>query len=182
MSIDELYTKTISDLKEGKRAKVELNFNLRHQILNNWKMALENKQKEEIEKCLCLLEHSQILCGEFDELFYTTISENFGSPLDIYALAASWKHIIQRRQRSGERIPYKYIQIIEKKLSVEQPEIFEWVLRTVDQLGPQSIIVKKTVLSRKPGLLKVFNPHYRMSREIIDMLEKRWSQAPGVSS
>ena len=98
--------------------------------------------------------------------------------LIIYLLSVSRKHLIEKKFLEGNPIPKNFIKSLENLLEHYEninPEVIEWTLRTIEQLGNQSLKLRETVLKIKPSWGSLFNQHKKSSKQIIELLEKRWA-------
>lgn len=175
MNIDQIFEKTINDLKQEKRPLHPFSPEDHQELKAYWHEQLAQQNLKEINKVLCLLEHSQTYSSECDELFIRSLKEIQDTQTLVFLLSASAKHIVTRSQRDGQRIAFAFIEALKELLSHQDPEVLEWVLRVIDQLGNQALILRPEIIKQKPSLLSVFNKHKKNSRMIIEMLEKRWS-------
>lgn len=170
------YLGVIEKLKKDQRPLIVIDQELQDELKKRWSEGLEKKDLISIQKVLCLLDNTQTYSDQFQDLFTRTLNEIEDKDTLIYLLGAAAKHMIISSQRKGERVSYDWTIALERKLNAEDFELLEWVLRTIDQYGAQSIRFKEAILKRKPGWLTVMNPHKKNCREIIIMLERRWSE------
>lgn len=174
--IDKKYQETLSLLKEGKRPLIKLDTSELEQLAHHWN-DLNKREADQAEyfPVLCIADHlTQSHESLITPLVY--ILENRQEEnLLIYTLTASFKIIIEDCQKKNERIPFNFLNALKKPLAHQSWEVLEWTLRVVDQLGPQSILLKPETLARKPGLLHKLNPKIKNIFELLKMLERRWS-------
>ena len=187
---EDLYSKTIEDLKNFKRPMVQLTSGDFLELRDLWKEGLEklkdrsiNEEKKEqtldfLEKIFCLLDHSQKPSVLFDSLYEESFKIIKKPELVIYLLSVSRKHLIEKKFLEGNPIPKNFIKSLENLLEHYEninPEVIEWTLRTVEQLGNQSLKLREAVLKIKPTWGSLFNQHKKTSKQIIELLEKRWA-------
>lgn len=176
MDIEKVYKEIISELKRGGRGLKKFAQEDFVELRNSLAQAIKTKDEEKIQQILCLLENSTSSSGEFrDCLLQILKSEEFSADLKIYALGASVKHVIQFSRLSGDKISYEYKQALKGLLKEKNPELVEWCLRTIDEMGNQALTLKEDIIESRPTILATFNRHKRASREIIDMILKKWS-------
>jgi hypothetical protein len=183
---EKIYSQAIQDLQNFKRPQIKLDkqdfLELHHLWEENLQFMEESaKKKEEVlstlEKIFCILDHSQKSSSIFDDLIQQSFPKLKKPELIIYLLSVSQKHIIQKKFLEGNPIPKGFFGLLKDLLKKyqDEPEIIEWTLRTIEQLGNQSIKLREEVLTIKPRWGVLFNNHKKASRQIIEMLEKRWA-------
>lgn len=124
---------------------------------------------------LFLLEHSMTTDRRFEVGLMTLLKRHeLDSDLLIFLLNTSRKHIITARFKDGQRLDFAFLDVLQKLIYHPDPEVVEWVLRTIEECGNQGVYFLKDLDKIKPSPLKLFNKHYRAIREIIAMLERRW--------
>jgi len=182
MDYETLYNETIEKLKQNQRPKIKLSKEEINQLAAIWSDLLEkwNSQRKDnvtlqIHKILCILDNTQTLSGVFSPLIIKTLKMPFDQETLIYTLGASQKHIISKKGLDGEPVPGEFIQALKIVLDTKDPELLEWSLRTIEQLGNQSVKLKKEILEKKPSIFGLLNIHKKTTRHIIKLLEKRWS-------
>lgn len=129
----------------------------------------------EIDKVLCLVEHSANLYPDFEPQLLKLLSTELPGSSTIFALNCARKHIIQSRFQRGVRLTYEFLELLKKLLHSKNPEIVEWTLRTIEECGAQGVYFRQEFDKIKPPPWKWFNAHQRAVREIIALLERRWS-------
>jgi hypothetical protein len=95
--------------------------------------------------------------------------------LIVFTLNCSRKHIIGARFQKGHRLSFEYLEALKKHLHSKSPEVQEWTLRTIEECGNQGVYFLREFDKIKPPPWKWFNSHQRAVREIIALLERRWS-------
>ncbi len=179
MDYQKLYEDIISDLKSGKRALIRLNPDQIEGLKQVWEKGLT---KEELHKILCILDHSMDANLEFSSYICRELKEVADSETLIYLLGASSKHIIEAAAKDGFPPSGEFMTAIKNILEsplAKEPENLEWLLRTIEQTGMKSILFKGSILKLKPGMGSLFNQHKKASKEIIELLEKRWAPIKG---
>ena len=187
---EDLYSKTIEDLKNFKRPMIQLSSADFLEIRDLWKEGLQKlkdpsfkeEQKEQtlafLEKIFCLLDHTQKPSVLFDSLYEESFKIIKKPELVIYLLSVSRKHLIEKKFLEGNPIPKSFIKSLENLLEDYEninPEVIEWTLRTIEQLGNQSLKLREAVLKIKPSWGSLFNQHKKASKPIIELFEKRWA-------
>jgi hypothetical protein len=176
MDTDLEYQKIISEIKQGHRALTRFKENDLEELLQKLKINLDDKNLIELEKLLCLLEHSAALCLSAGPLLLEILNTDLPDPLLIFALNASRRHIILAHFQRGHRLNFDFLETLKKLLYSSSPEVVEWTLRTIEECGNQGVYFLREFDKIKPAPWKWFNAHQRAVREIITMLERRWSR------
>ena len=180
MSLKNYYRKIISQLKEGKRPRIPLTSGVLKEIEETWKKAfpLTPSSQKKMIPLLCILAHTQTLVDSFDLLFYQTLT----SPLVhkdflLLTIASLNRQILDRCERQGERIPMEMIPPIKKLLTHNDREVFLWGLRIVERMGALGVLLRKEVRNGCPNWwMTIFDTNKRESRQLVAILEKRWSK------
>ena len=175
MIIEETYKQIINDLKQGKRPSINLDENLTSEILEKWQQALTEERSEKVlTQIFCLLEHAQNSTAKFDQLYTQTFLEILDPDVLVYAMGSFHKQVLARLTREGNRVGQDHIESIKALLSHPSPEVLDWTLRTIEQFGMQGLQLKEFIREQRPGVSAIFNKHKKASKQIIDLLEKRW--------
>ena len=144
-----------------------------------WEKALEERDFDGLKQVLCLVQYSKEMSTLSVDLFVQTLhllqGQKDSDPLILLTLGASWRPVIVKSQKTGERISLSFMESLKKLLFHKNPEVLEWTLRTIDQLGGESIWFKDAIIKIRPGWGRFFNKNKRASFQIIDMLSRRWS-------
>ncbi|MCB9061658.1 MAG: hypothetical protein H6622_09070 [Halobacteriovoraceae bacterium] len=182
MLIEQAYIEIMEKLKNGERALMETNQILDLDLNQNLDklFSLKSYKTSEIDsfnKILCVLTYQ--IKGNFKlgtKVLDIALSiENLPFETAIYCLNTLSKHVIEYCQLKGNKYPTELYEVLKKYLKSENAELLEWTLRTIDQIGMKSIVLKNEILNVRPHFFKGLNPHHKNSRAIIEMLEKRWS-------
>lgn len=178
MNTNDLYLDTIAKLKRDIRPLILLTPELILRLKLEWQNALNasNIDQSSLKKILCILDNTQNMTSELNELFIKTLEQSHDPDLLIYTLAASQKHVIGESLRTGNMISNAYFQKLKELLKSKNPEVLEWTLRTIEAMGPLSLRFIKDVRDIKPGVLKFFNPHLKSSSQLITLMEKQWEK------
>jgi hypothetical protein len=178
MNVEETYEHIMAKLREDKRPLLRLNKEEIQDLFNYWMVVLkepEDVRKQNLHKILCILDHSQGVSDPLLPLFVMTLKLVEDPQIRIFTLSASTKHIIEAWFRKGDPLPPTFIEIIKELIETNKdPEVLEWLLRTVETCGGQSFKFKDVILKNRPGLLSLLNKHNRNSIELIDLMLKRW--------
>lgn len=174
-TFDHTYTSLIDRLNKGERAHLELDLNLLNEIEQRWQNALVNNHVADLNAVLCILDHARHPIAQFENLFFLTLESNFPTEQKVFALGASWKHLLDRWSRAGDRVPMRYLEILRSMLTQDDLELREWALRTIDQVGPQGRMLSKEVFAAKAGWKSLVNPHAKAISQLVGMFEKRWN-------
>ena len=176
MKMDQVYQNIQSQLLQGGRAMVRFSGSELEEITQAIPEILSRKDQKDIKELLCIMEHSAMDYPKWESYILQMFKENLTSENLIYLLNCARKHIIQARFKRGNRLEFEFLQVLEQLLTNKDPEIVEWTLRTIEECGNQGIYFLKYLDKIKPAPWKWFNPHQRAVREIIALLESRWSQ------
>ncbi len=176
MNLQEQFDKIMCELKQGHRALVRFQMSELEILEVKLNTNLETKNYDQLEKVLCLVEHSAALHPKFEAGILKAINSDLPDHLLIFALNGARKHIIQAKFQRGQRLNYEFLEALKKLLQSTSPEVVEWTLRTIEECGNQGVYFLREFDKIKPPPWKWFNPHQRAVREIITLLERRWSR------
>lgn len=176
MDITLAYQEILEKIKDEKRPFLRLDQNQRESLALSWREALGDHQNHQLKAISCILEHSTSQDDRFDQLFIESLSTISDANLLIYFLSASQKHVIERAHRIGEPVSIEFIKVLRSLLSLQDPELYEWTLRTIESLGPQNLILKDAILSTRPNRLNIFNKHSVSANQIINLLQRQWNE------
>ena len=169
MNFDETYKKILSEIEQGHRGLVRLSADELEEL--NAKLGnLEN-----LEKVLCIVEHSSSLYNKFEKNILKVLNAEVSDTVLIFALNCARKHIVEARFQKGQRLEYDFLETLKKLIHHKNPEVVEWTLRLIEGSGNQGIYFLREFDKIKPPPWKWFNSHQRAVREIITLLERRWS-------
>lgn len=175
MNVDEKYQQVLKELSLGHRALVRFSKDELSILENLLDDHLKKSENADLEKVLCLIEHSAPLHSPFEKPLLKLLSQERPSTLKIFALNCARKHIISSRFQRSLRLEYDFLEVLKNLLHSSDPEIVEWTLRTIEECGPQGVYFRPEFDKIKPAPWKWFNSHQRAVREIITLLERRWS-------
>ena len=176
MNIQEQYQKVITSLAQGSRALVRYSSEEKEELSLRFDQELKNKNTETLEQILCLVDHSATDDSRFEPMILSALGQPLPPRLLIFTLNCARKHIIQARFKRGQRLDFDFLDALQKLLLSTSPEVVEWTLRSIDECGNQGVFFLQYFDKIKPPPWKWFNPHNRAVREIITMLERRWSR------
>lgn len=178
MNYQELYTQIIEKLQKNERPLIKLTPELVAELKTEWQKAIAeiNIDESALKKILCILDNTQNMTSELNELFIRTFEKVRDQDLLVYALAASQKHVIGESLRTGNMISSAYFEQLKELLKSKNPEVVEWTLRTIETMGPLSLRLVKEVRAVKPGIFKFLNQHQKYSAQIIELMEKQWEK------
>lgn len=169
MNLEEIYRKILKEIEQGHRGLVRLS-NDELDELNDMLAKQEN-----LEQALCVVEHSSSLFNKFEKNILKILNSDIADNLLIFALNCARKHIVEARFQKGQRLDYEFLESLKKLIHHKNPEVVEWTLRLIEGCGNQGIYFLKEFDKIKPPPWKWFNSHQRAVREIITLLERRWS-------
>jgi hypothetical protein len=172
MNIDSIHESIIKQLNSGARGSVFLSEDqldeLNHSLLKN--------TGEQLDKILCICAHSAKFYPAFETNLITLLNSPLKTQTMIFVLHNARKHIVDSRFQRGLRLQFDFLESLKKLLYHSDPEIVEWTLRVIEGCSAQGIYFLKEIIPLKPPFWKWYNRHHRASREIITMLERRWSK------
>ena len=176
MDIKKLYFQTLEGLKNHQRPQHDFTDEQFLFLFQNLGQSLEEKDWELAKKIFCLLSHVKQPHEIFEGLICKILNRR-GVPhsLKIFALNASGKYIIQRRNQLAQKLPAFYLEAVRCLLSTNRPELKEWALRTIDEMGDQGKPFINDILKNRPRFLAMLNKHNRHCHDIIELLIKKWS-------
>ncbi len=174
MNFHERYETIMKGLAQGHRGLVRFNSDETRDLEELLKTKLAEKNHPDLEKVLCLIEHSSLPHQGFEKDLLSALNSDLPDPLIIFALNAARKHILQARFNKGNRLEYEFLETLKKLLHRKNPEVVEWTLRTIEECGNQGVYFLQEFDKIRPAPWKWFNAHQRAVREIITLLERRW--------
>lgn len=173
LNIEAKYQQILQGLEQGSRALVRFSRDELDQLL----LKLQSySDLNELEKILCLIDHSASDYGAFEPFLINFLKTQLPDRHLIFILNCSRKHIIQSRFKKGQRLGFEFLEALKPLLHHPSPEVVEWTLRTIEECGSQGVYFLSELAKIKPAPWKWFNAHQRSVREIIAMLERRWSR------
>ncbi len=176
MNVDEQYRKIMDGVSRGGRGLTRFNSAEMTELISLLGAARESKNEAELEKILCLVEHASMPEQGFEKELISVLNSDFSDHLIIFALNAGRKHILQARFNKGNRLEFDFLETLKKLLHSGNPEVVEWTLRTIEECGNQGVYFLREFDKIKPAPWKWFNAHHRAVRELITLLERRWSK------
>lgn len=169
MDIQSTYKKIIKDIELGHRGFVRLN----QDDIEQLNLLLE--KQDYLEEVLCIVEHSSSLINQFEKNILKLLHQTTPDHILIFALNCARRHIVEARFQKGHRLDFEFLETLKKLLHHSSPEVVEWNLRLIESCGNQGVYFLKELDKIKPPPWKWFNQHQRAVREIIALLERRWS-------
>lgn len=169
MDISLTYKKILDDINQGHRGLVRLS----ESEIEFLALELENQNR--LLEVLCILEHSSHSHPVFEASLIKLLNSQLEVELLVFTLTCSRKHIVDARMQCGKRLEFEFLETLKKLLFHSSPEVVEWTLRLIEGCGNQGIYFLKEFDKIKPPPWKWFNVHQRAVREIIALLERRWS-------
>lgn len=176
MDLEARYQKIISELEQGSRALVRFSKDEVRFISDSFGLELEQKNHPRLELILCLMDHAAMDHPEWEPLLLRALGAELPTNLQVFTLNCSRKHILQARFKRGNRLHFDFLEALRKLLHSKSPEVVEWTLRTIEECGSQGVYFLRDFDKIKPAPWKWFNAHQRAVRELIAMLERRWSR------
>lgn len=176
MDIEGQYQKILTDLEKGSRALIRFSTEEMEELTQIFETALNENNLEKLEKILCLVDHNAVDYAPWEGIILKALNKNLPPRLIVFALNCARKHIIQSHFKRGLRLKFDFLEILKKLLFSPSPEVVEWTLRTIEECGNQGVFFLQDFDKIKPPPWKWFNQHQRSIREIIAMLERRWSR------
>jgi len=169
MDIEARYQQIIEQIAQGHRALVRFDSKELEQLVE----LLEQNPSRQV---LCLVEHSAGLHPPFEMGLLKFLTTSNDTELLIFALNCARRHIIQSRQQRGIRLSYEFLESLKHLLHSRSPELVEWTLRTIEECSNQGVYFLREFDKLKPPPWKWFNRHHRATRELIELLERRWKK------
>jgi len=176
MDIEKHYQNIISALELGSRALIRYSKEEIEELTQIFVTTVAEENTDQLEKVLCLIDHSAADYSTWEKPILIALNKDLPPRIMVFALNCARKHIIQARFKKGRRLEFDFLQILQKHLFSPSPEVVEWSLRTIEECGNQGVFFLKDFAKIKPPPWKWFNQHQRSVREIITMLERRWSR------
>jgi hypothetical protein len=169
MNIESVYQKILEEINKGHRGLVRLSEDEEGELQHHL------DRREKLLEVLCIIEHSSSPSLKFGPSLIRLLNEVPEDSLLIFALNCARRHIVEARFQRGLRLEYDFLETLKKLLFHKNPEVVEWTLRLIESCGNQGIYFLREFDKIKPPPWKWFNPHRRAIREIIALLENRWS-------
>ena len=176
IDIDQEYSKVIEEIKKGYRALVRYKEDDLQELTLILDQKLAARDLLAIEKILCILEHSAGLYLKAELILLKVLNSDLPDNIIVFALNGARRHIIQAQFQRGHRLKFDFLETLKKLLHSPSPEVVEWTLRTIEECGNQGVYFLREFDRIKPAPWKWFNAHQRAVRELITMLERRWSK------
>lgn len=172
INLERTYQKILKEISEGHRGLVRFNSDELEELEGLLECNRDNHS--ELEKVLCLVEHSSTLHTNFEPKILRILNSSIPDHLLVFGLESARKHIVDARFQRGQRLNLDFLETLKKLLHHSNPEVVEWTLRLIEGCGNQGIYFLKDFDKIKPPPWKWFNAHQRAVREIITLLERRW--------
>jgi hypothetical protein len=169
MKIESTYQKILEELNKGHRGLVRLTEEDELQLIESL------RREEQLLEVLCILEHSSTPSLRFGPILIHLLNGPIDDALLIFTLNCARRHIVEARFQRGLRLEYDFLETLKKLLFHKNPEVVEWTLRLIEGCGNHGIYFSREFAKIKPPPWKWFNAHQRAIREIIALLENRWS-------
>ena len=173
MNIEEKYQHILNEIQLGHRALMRYSNDELEEL--NSLLERTDLSHEKLQALLCVIEHSSGLYPKFEKNLLQLINSELPDHLIIFALNCARKHIVEARFQRGLRLEYEFLETLKKLLTHPNPEVVEWTLRLIESCGNQGVYFLNIFDKIKPPPWKWFNQHQRAVREIITLLERRWS-------
>jgi hypothetical protein len=169
MDVPSTYKKIIDEIAKGHRGLIRLS---EEEAAFLSEELLCDNHTEEI---LCIIEHASLPSLKFEKNLMIFLNRSVSDQFLIFALNCARRHIIEARMVKGQRLEFDFLETLKKLLFHKNPEVVEWTLRLIEGCGNQGIYFLREFDKIKPPPWKWFNAHQRAVREIITLLERRWS-------
>ena len=171
MNLQECYSQILEKLKRGERPLIKLSVDDLNELKNLWD---QTSERESVHKILCVLDNTQTLSSLFDDHIIECLAPSNDEETIIFTLSVASKHIMSHRMRSGDPVPVSFIDTLGELLAHKNPEVLEWSLRTIAELGRAAKRLRPLLIKHRPGFSAIFNVHKRHAQEIIDLIERTW--------
>ncbi len=169
MDVASTYQKILDEIQRGHRGLVRLGPNDIEDLCR------QLRERRDLEQVLCIIGHSATSSSQFEGEILSLLSGPLPPRELVFTLTAASKHIVEARFLRGERLTFEFLEAIKALLFHREPEVVEWTLRLIESCGNQGVYFRREFDKIKPPPWKWFNAHQRAVREIIALLERRWS-------
>ncbi len=169
MDVEAVHKKILDELQQGHRGLVRL------APAEIDELCSELRERRDLERVLCIVEHSATPNSKFEAELLSLLSAKLPPQELVFCLTAARKHIVEARFQRGQRLHFEFLEALKGLLFHSDPEVVEWTLRLIEACGNQGIYFLREFDKIKPPPWKWFNAHQRAVREIIALLERRWS-------
>ncbi len=174
--INLIFTEILESMRQGKRPNAHFTRDFAIELAN---ILTERKMQDDgppLDQILCLLSYGPA----YPDIFLTPLLELFPTLHDndelVFALQALQNQIIAPYTRDGKRFDLDLLQTFQSLLRQDiGDEVHEWLLRLIDQLGPQAIFFKADLVALRPRFTLFQNPHKKALQQLIDMMLKRFN-------
>ncbi|MCY4644011.1 MAG: hypothetical protein OXB88_05280 [Bacteriovoracales bacterium] len=175
MDIEQSYEKALRTLKRGLRPRHPWGPKEFLFLAESLKEALTSQNEKLIEQILCLLQGTERTPEIFEDLLCRLLALSWpSSRIKIFALDTSTKYIIQRRRKLSLPLPPLYLKTVGLLLENPNPELKEWALRVIDEMGKEGRPLASHILKNRPRFWQMGNKHHRHCHDIIEMLMTKW--------
>jgi hypothetical protein len=164
-------------LNKGESPKLNLTPSEFLSTTHLWEGLLENENTDltKLKQVLSIFEFSQRPYFELTEIIEKTLENIEDSSIKIFSLGLLQKHCVAASKKLSERVPNSTLIVLKNLLEENRdPEVLEWVLRTIEQMGSQSLFFKEQIQKKRPKFYELFNEHSRMNKKLIHYLEEQW--------
>ena len=174
MIIERTFKDIQDKLKANHRAFVQGSDELKAEIINFLDQG--NYDREKLAQIMCILERLQNPeTRDFEaKLFKLLKDKTLGNDQIIFVLNAIRNISINARQRTGERLPLEFFEALRPLFKTKSMEVMEWLLRTLEETGSQSVILKGEVENIRLKFWNIFSSHGRNVGGLINFLQNKW--------
>lgn len=124
---------------------------------------------------LCLITHAAFPDRRFEAPLLEYLQRGgLSAEETVYALNAARKHIMQARFKEGLRLEGPFLERLRLLLAHPDLDVIEWVLRTIEECGGQSVIFAKDVARLRPSVFSLWRAKSRTILELVTLLQRRW--------
>lgn len=185
--LEKISQNILEELQKGHRGQIELDHETKEYILQ----ALTDKnnvdelqrpltQKDLYWHLLCILDHSLSPLPELSFDLISILQENIHAQNMPFLLGVLIKHTIEGYQKNSSPPPPELFNKLEELLHIKKftqdPESFEWLLRTIEALGPKSLRFRNDILELRPQGVQKYWGGQKKCHQLILFLENYWQK------
>jgi hypothetical protein len=172
MNIDELYAQAMKTMTEGARAQFALGKKESQDLIHEFQFEItkEKLMLDQVKKYLCVINHLRRPDQKLSDLLGELARrKDLDKDLMIFTIQGLLKHCLGMHLMQGQRFSKEWLILFESLLQYPDSEVQTWAIRLIDELGPQKIFFKQSILNLRPSAIKSwFHPKSLVLKQLID--------------
>jgi len=172
INIEKNYSESIEKLKSDESISIILSDSDILELINSLQTALDKNDWKLLKKIIFHFQYTNQKCFILGEhLDRALLIESIPNELIIYILALYDKHILTPLKLDGLRTPQTTMTALNHIGKNTSPEVFEWFLRTIENLPTNDLRkFKDLITSKKPNLIQMIKKNSRTNNELIEYI------------